>query len=1042
MKTLIKLSTILLIIFSINYQGYSQITPVDGIVYVRFDGAGNGSSWVNATNDLQGAIDAEGVSYVYVGSGAYFPTWHYDTEDPRAYSFKLKNNVIIMGSFPIDGGDFGDIDIISHPTILSGDLGMAMDNSDNAYHVVYCDDSQLLDHTARLENVVISYGNANVDDSDKRRGGGVYIDKCSPMFYECIIRENEAIRGAGVYSRESSAAFLQSNIWFNSASETGGGVLTSVDDTTYFYRSSISYNSSPEGAGMANVDGSTAIIKECSFAYNNATTYGGAILNATAAAPSFDICKIYGNNAANGAGVLNSSASPLFVNTYIAHNEATSAGGGVVNNEGGAPRFINCNIMHNVAPLAGGIANNNATCYITNSIVYYNGMQITNVSGGMATVSHSCVEGGWTGTAIIDEEPMLESELILEANLQYISPLINAGINDSLPAGFNYDYFLNERIVGDFIDIGIAESTGIIYVNADATGYNYGTNWDHAFTSLESALSVASSGNQIWIAEGIYKPSAENGTGVGEDFYTFKLKSGVAVYGGFNGMEQELEERNWSVNRVYLDGNLGSNRVFHVVTAGSNCNEETILDGVTIRNGQASGSTAAFRNGANLFVSGSSPKFRNLSIYSGTCGNYGANVYVENSEAEFDDCSIDSGNSDNQGGGIALHNSSAKFNNCNISDNYAYGLGGGVNVAGTGTNLFNSCSFTENRANDSGSGGAFFVESNVDALLIVNCYFAENIAAVSGGAIDLSGTTTIVNSTFGSNYAQDAGAMGGHIFVRASGSLDIYNSVLYAGSADNGEQVYAVSGSTLLVKNSMIEDCGGSGAGWNTDLGTDDGGNIDFNDYWWDFETALNNNWPGIDAGYSEIYNEIELLTDVISDFSGYPRLRGNAVDMGHKEIPYCWLQVGVEPAEVVAEAQWSYNGGADWHSNGDGFWEVPQEITVEFSDVTGYTTPESQVITMDWGGDYVIFGEYVLISAVDSNLISRISVYPNPSTGIIYIENTADCDYSEIGLMSLDGKVISLQKVSTVNSFDMQHLPSGMYIIKAGDETVKVIKN
>ena len=331
MKTIIKLSVILLIIFSTNYQGYSQITPVDGIVYVRFDGAGNGSSWENATNDLQGAIDADGVSYVYVGAGMYLPSWHYDTEDPRAYSFKLKNHVIIIGSFPIAGGDFGDIDMISHPTILSGDLGVVSDNSDNAYHVVYCDDSQMLDNTARLENVVISSGIANIDDSDRLRGGGVYLDKCSPIFYECIIRDNEAIRGAGVYSRESSASLLQSNIWFNTASETGGGVLTSVDDTTYFFRSNVSYNSAPDGGGMANVDGSTAIIKECSFAYNNATTYGGAILNANAAAPSFDICKIYGNNAANGAGVLNSSASPLFVNTYIAHNEATSAGGGVVN---------------------------------------------------------------------------------------------------------------------------------------------------------------------------------------------------------------------------------------------------------------------------------------------------------------------------------------------------------------------------------------------------------------------------------------------------------------------------------------------------------------------------------------------------------------------------------------------------------------------------------------------------------------------------------------------------------------------------------------
>jgi hypothetical protein len=611
-----------------------------------------------------------------------------------------------------------------------------------------------------------------------------------------------------------------------------------------------------------------------------------------------------------------------------------------------------------------------------------------------------------------------------------------------LPESIIYDFYGNARIIGDFIDIGVAESTGIIYVDADAAGYNLGTNWENAFISLESAFNVASSGNQIWIAAGTYKPSEENGTGTGEDFYTFKLKPGVAVYGGFLGMEYLLSQRNWTTNRVYLDGNLGSNRVFHVVTAGSNCNEETILDGVTIRNGQASGATAAFRNGANLFVSGSSPKFRNLSIYGGTCGNYGANVYVENSEAEFDDCSIDSGNSDNQGGGIALYNSSARFNNCNIADNYAYGLGGGVNVAGTGTNLFNSCTFTENRANDSGSGGAFFVESSVSDLIIVNCYFAENIAAVSGGAIDLMGAATIVNSTFGTNYAQNAGGIGGHIFVRASASLDLYNSVLTDGFADVGAQISVVSGAQTSFSHSMVQNCGGSGASWDTNLGVDAGGNIDFSENWYSYQDAIDDAWPGIDAGSSTIFSDIPLLQTISLDADGYPRFRGYEIDMGYLEIPYAQLTVFITPTEAADFAEWTIDNWTDSYYHGHSFWKTPETLTIEFSDVDGYVTPAPIVVDMEWGLDYDVYGVYVLSSAVlKTNQDISFSVYPNPAEDFLNFDFENINEDENLNIYSADGKLIKSLNSSSANQIDISDLSAGLYFVKYQNQTIKLIK-
>jgi len=73
----------------------------------------------------------------------------------------------------------------------------------------------------------------------------------------------------------------------------------------------------------------------------------------------------------------------------------------------------------------------------------------------------------------------------------------------------------------------LAQSATPIYVDADATGLGDGSSWDDAYTDLQRALSVAVSGDEIWVAEGV---------GQIEDAITstFVLTDGVALYGGFD----------------------------------------------------------------------------------------------------------------------------------------------------------------------------------------------------------------------------------------------------------------------------------------------------------------------------------------------------------------------------------------------------------------------------------------------------------------------------------------------------------------------------
>ena len=63
-----------------------------------------------------------------------------------------------------------------------------------------------------------------------------------------------------------------------------------------------------------------------------------------------------------------------------------------------------------------------------------------------------------------------------------------------------------------------------IYVDDDAGGGS-GTSWANAFNNLQAAIGAAMSGDEIWVAKGVYKPGTSR-----DD--TFNLGTGVNLYGG------------------------------------------------------------------------------------------------------------------------------------------------------------------------------------------------------------------------------------------------------------------------------------------------------------------------------------------------------------------------------------------------------------------------------------------------------------------------------------------------------------------------------
>ena len=134
-------------------------------------------------------------------------------------------------------------------------------------------------------------------------------------------------------------------------------------------------------------------------------------------------------------------------------------------------------------------------------------------------------------------------------------------------------------------------NAAILYVKP-ATGSTAWQDKTTVYSDLQTALAVAISGDQLWVAAGTYKPT----TGTDRTI-SFQLKDGVELYGGFAGNETELSQRKWRVNTTILSGDIGvaednTDNSIHVIssvgTIESPISSSTILDGFIVEKGYAS----------------------------------------------------------------------------------------------------------------------------------------------------------------------------------------------------------------------------------------------------------------------------------------------------------------------------------------------------------------------------------------------------------------------------------------------------------------------
>lgn len=163
------------------------------------------------------------------------------------------------------------------------------------------------------------------------------------------------------------------------------------------------------------------------------------------------------------------------------------------------------------------------------------------------------------------------------------------------------------------------------YVDVDATGADDGSSWSDAFTDLQDAIDAVTEGDEVWVAEGTYYPSAQldptdvTTTTMDARDATFLVYRAVEFYGGFDGTESMLSQRAGLYSTTILSGDIGTTGVatdnsyrvlIYAVSqqGGSGVHSAARLDGFTVTGGYNDRTTAYNGGGMTAlsnYVSGS-----------------------------------------------------------------------------------------------------------------------------------------------------------------------------------------------------------------------------------------------------------------------------------------------------------------------------------------------------------------------------------------------------------------------------------------------------
>ena len=286
------------------------------------------------------------------------------------------------------------------------------------------------------------------------------------------------------------------------------------------------------------------------------------------------------------------------------------------------------------------------------------------------------------------------------------------------------------------------------------------------------------------------------------------------------------------VSPGFYQENISFNGKDIVVSSTYDINQDSLIIGSTIINGNANGAVALFSDGETnsavlqgFTLQGGNGNYADPDE-NGTFYTYGGGVYCKGSSPVLKDLVI-SNNSGNEGGGggIFCYQASPTITGCIISNNTTDDVGGGLYARNESNVIINNTKFIENEA-DLGAG-CYIRSESTPSLTQVD--FVANVAANSGGGIVLKDNANAIidHVTMVQNIAEGLGggiyinnadpsvdhslisgnlsSAGGGVYVR-NNSDPVFNhtTVAYNTSGFEGGGVYLRDNSNLIMTNSIL----------------------------------------------------------------------------------------------------------------------------------------------------------------------------------------------------------------------------------------------
>ncbi len=933
-----------------NGTSLAGCDPVTTRLYVDANAAtgGNGSSWACALNELSAAVSMANanmtITSIWVADGTYKPT----TGTSRTAVMAItRANLRILGGFA--GGEVNatDANPVMNQTIISGDIGVANDMSDNSYRLMSIITSAVNANGILVDGFIFEKGNADAPgDGDQSVGAALYsylVPAGTPVnIGRSVFRNNYGTAAGAVFLHGTNVNFDRCRFAGNSTNGVAGGIVV--------YQSSPNFNN-------------------CVFAGNSASNAGGAFYGNYGTAV-FNKTVFSGNSAGTGGGIYQNRYDAVVNNSVFNANSSISGGGALFVHNASNTRLTNSTLYKNSSAISGGaivLVEANSRITAENNIFYKNtasgnpmgaGSDISNLTGGANVWSHNILQmntsvpadnGSTRRNNMRGADPLFINEIYpIGADNMWGTPDDGLGLTNSSPAvntGDNsavagpLDITNRQRNYCNAVDRGAYENQvqcDVLFVDITAAPGGTGDSWANALQELSTAISIAN-GNMayksIWVADGSYKTNTGNSLTAVMAITRADLK----ILGGFAGGEGSAMAANPAVNQTIISGDIGaandmsdnSYRLMSIVNLPATPNA-LVIDGFIFEKGNANAPGDGDQSvGPAIYshaVPAATPVMIKRCVFRNNYGTATGAIFLHASSPVFDGCRFASNSSNGSGGAMVAYQCSPAFTNCVFAANMVASSGGAF-FGNFGTASFTKSVFTGNSAATGGAvyqnrynanyfnvifngnsgttgGGALFVH-NTSVSHAINSTFFKNTTGTSGGAIVLSEANSSIiaeNNIFYKNVANGMAMGSGSDITNFTGGANVYaNNILQLNTAipaDNGTSIrFNKRGVDPLFTNELSPV--GADMMWGT---ADDGLQLqDCNP-----PAIANTNAavvtscsPAINAGD----NAPAIAAGITTDERNNPRIVCSTVDMGAYENQNCGVATGAEQ-EVISMAK------------------------------------------------------------------------------------------------------------------------------------------